>query len=270
MAAVDLAALLGAAVRAAVLARAPRRTVQAVAAAVTGVLVRPAAAASPRRWQEPPEDDKGSKQGDACDGASAEELLQALRQARAARRRKKKQSRRLRKAHGTAEAAAAGGGKMEAEDAEEAKERAHSDSFSSPARRNVQFDEPAINVPHAGTAKEPKVLEDLDPEIPEDFLLLVKEVNERQGTQFEAAHFTTEEEREIIASAAIFRQPIAEAMQPSVASELAEERDLPPGSPLKAYERSSDCSQAKPSGSATGSKPYGPIRGARPLKGKSN
>ena len=41
-AAVDGPALLAAAVRAAVLAKAPRRTVQSVAAAVAGVLVRPA------------------------------------------------------------------------------------------------------------------------------------------------------------------------------------------------------------------------------------
>ena len=39
MAAADAPALLAAAIRAAVLAKAPRRNVQAVAAAVTGVLV---------------------------------------------------------------------------------------------------------------------------------------------------------------------------------------------------------------------------------------
>ena len=83
MAAADLAGLLGAAVRAAVLAKAPRRTVQAVAAAVTGVLVRPTAATSWHRQQEPAEDTKGCTEGDACAGASAEELVQALRQKRA-------------------------------------------------------------------------------------------------------------------------------------------------------------------------------------------
>jgi hypothetical protein len=44
--AVEGAALLAAAIRAAIQAKAPRRTVQAIAAAVTGVLVRPSAAAS--------------------------------------------------------------------------------------------------------------------------------------------------------------------------------------------------------------------------------
>jgi hypothetical protein len=43
---VEGAALLSAAIRAAIHAKAPRRTVQAIAAAVTGVLVRPSAAAS--------------------------------------------------------------------------------------------------------------------------------------------------------------------------------------------------------------------------------
>ena len=46
----DGAALLAAAVRAAVLAKAPRRTVQAVAAAVAGVLVRLTTAAAQATW----------------------------------------------------------------------------------------------------------------------------------------------------------------------------------------------------------------------------
>lgn len=258
MAAADPAALLGAAVRAAVLARAPRRTVQAVAAAVTGVLVRPTADASQRSAKQvPAEDTTGRTDGDACDGASAEELVQALRMARAARRRKKKQSRRLRKAQGTQEKSATRGGEKEAETVEEAEDGVRDDSFSSPVRRNLQFDEPAFQEPQAGTVKEPKVLEDLDPENPEDFLRLVQAVNDKQGTQFEAAQFTTEAERNIICNAAIFGESIADAMIPNVKGLKIK---LPPGSPLRQYGRQVDGNQARLPGEAR-SKPYGPSRG---------
>ena len=87
--AADGAALLAAAVRAAVLAKAPRRTVQAVAAAVTGVLLRPVtAAAEPRTGPIAPPDAPGNAE-DACDPAI---LRATLRSVRSARRQRKKQN----------------------------------------------------------------------------------------------------------------------------------------------------------------------------------
>ena len=83
----DGAALLAAAVRAAVQANAPRRTVQAVAAAVTGVLVRPTAAAGPHSDDLPRVPDAQSPHAGTDDPA---QLLEALRAARRAQRQKKK------------------------------------------------------------------------------------------------------------------------------------------------------------------------------------
>lgn len=93
----DGAALLAAAVRAAVLAKAPRRTVQAVAAAVAGVLVRPAAANAAKGTG--PSVPAGS-QCAAAEGAgdpSPEFLLDSLRAVRSAQRRRKKERRQARK-----------------------------------------------------------------------------------------------------------------------------------------------------------------------------
>ena len=91
----DAAALVAAAVRAAVLAKAPRRTVAAVAAAVTGVLVKPQQAT-------PHKNDAATASGQRADaqaatGASAEDLVAALREARSAQRRRKKERRKERK-----------------------------------------------------------------------------------------------------------------------------------------------------------------------------
>ena len=90
--AADGPALLGAAVRAACLAKAPRRTIQAVAAAVAGVLVRPGL---PVATPGP----SGSKL--PCETGTAREcttdpsdLLEALRASRRAQRKRKKQRRR--------------------------------------------------------------------------------------------------------------------------------------------------------------------------------
>ena len=93
----DGAALLAAAVSAAIRAKAPRRTVQAVAAAVTGVLTRPACAtpAAERRETAKP-DNLNSKKLDANE-VSAETLLAALRASRRAQRRRKKERRRASK-----------------------------------------------------------------------------------------------------------------------------------------------------------------------------
>ena len=90
------AALLAAAVRAAILAKAPRRTVQAVASAVTGVLARPMAATAMKGT------DARESAGSTCtakddSNASPEQLLQSLREARSAQRRRKKERRRARK-----------------------------------------------------------------------------------------------------------------------------------------------------------------------------
>ena len=94
----DGPALLAAAVRAACLAKAPRRTVQAVAAAVTGVLARPSTAAAeqatatgmPARSQR-----AATHEQDAA--PSPEELQNSLRAVRTAQRRRKKERRRAAK-----------------------------------------------------------------------------------------------------------------------------------------------------------------------------
>ena len=91
----DRAALLAAAVRAACLAKAPRRTVQAVAAAVAGVLVRPTAAAVPRTGpSERPSAQSDNDEDGAGDPAVA---LAALRASRRAQRTRKKARRKAAK-----------------------------------------------------------------------------------------------------------------------------------------------------------------------------
>ena len=102
----DGASLMAAAVRAAVLAKAPRRTVHAVASAVAGVFARPATAATP---EQAPAARAGSQRTAAAAESgdkSADELLHALRAARSAQRRRKKARRHAGKE--TARAAAAG------------------------------------------------------------------------------------------------------------------------------------------------------------------
>ena len=89
----DGAALLAAAVRAAVQAKAPRRTVQAVAAAVTGVLLRQPSAAVPhtdsRRRPDAPMETEDT--GDPA------QLLATLRASRRSQRQRKKERRRAAK-----------------------------------------------------------------------------------------------------------------------------------------------------------------------------
>eukprot|EP00746_Dinoflagellata_sp_MGD_P160657 gnl/MRDRNA2_/MRDRNA2_87511_c0_seq1.p1 gnl/MRDRNA2_/MRDRNA2_87511_c0~~gnl/MRDRNA2_/MRDRNA2_87511_c0_seq1.p1 ORF type:complete len:280 (-),score=73.30 gnl/MRDRNA2_/MRDRNA2_87511_c0_seq1:381-1220(-) len=108
MASCDSAALLAAAVRAAVLAKAPRRTVQAVAAAVTGVLVHSSteSAAPVRKIGEKRSGQKHSTAtGEAGDlQASPEVLLEALRTARREQRRRKKERRRAARAKSSTDA----------------------------------------------------------------------------------------------------------------------------------------------------------------------
>ena len=91
----DGAALLAAAITAAILANAPRRTVQAVAAAVTSVLVRQTAAAEPRTntgLRVSVQSDHSGEDGDPA-------LLQSsLRASRKAQRLRKKERRRAAKA----------------------------------------------------------------------------------------------------------------------------------------------------------------------------
>lgn len=95
---VDGAALVAAAVKAAVQARAPRRTVQAVAAAVTGVLLaRQETAAAPGPVAVAPPDTQGATRLNGSGDASPEALLQALRAARSAQRQRKKQRRKANK-----------------------------------------------------------------------------------------------------------------------------------------------------------------------------
>ena len=90
--AADGAALLAAAIKAAVSARAPRRTVQAIAAAVTAVVLRPDAPASTVT------DTRVSAEVPDAPSVSEEDLALRLRQARAARRRAKRQRRQAAKA----------------------------------------------------------------------------------------------------------------------------------------------------------------------------
>ena len=94
---------------------------QAVAAAVTGVLRSATAEAAPPQTSRVPAGSKRTAAAEASGDASAEELLQALRAARSAQRRKKKERRRADKAgapaeHRVAEAAPTG----EASDTSEA------------------------------------------------------------------------------------------------------------------------------------------------------
>ena len=93
----DRAALLGAAIRAACLAKAPRRTIQAIASAVTGVLRRPHTAST--RVKVPDVQPSTQRATSAPgNGGSPEELLAALREARSAQRRRKKDRRKAAKA----------------------------------------------------------------------------------------------------------------------------------------------------------------------------
>ena len=85
----DGPALLAAAVRAACLAKAPRRTVQAVAAAVAGVLVRQMAEAVPRPRSEVP----AGAQVAAEPTEDLAVLVGTLRTARRSRRARKRRSR---------------------------------------------------------------------------------------------------------------------------------------------------------------------------------
>ena len=85
----DGPALLAAAVRAACLAKAPRRTVQAVAAAVAGVLVRQMAEAVPRPRSEVP----AGAQVAAEPTEDLAGLVGTLRTARRSRRARKRRSR---------------------------------------------------------------------------------------------------------------------------------------------------------------------------------
>jgi hypothetical protein len=90
----DGCALLGAAVRAAILAGAPRRTVQAVAVGVTGALLGTPAAAPALA-----SDGRAGMLRAAAAGptdASAETLLEALRASRSEGRKKKRQRRKAR------------------------------------------------------------------------------------------------------------------------------------------------------------------------------
>ena len=88
----DGAALLAAAVRAACQAKAPRRTIQAVAAAVTGVLVRPMAEAVPRPRSEVPAGAQGAPVPAPAEDPAV--LVDTLRAARRAQRARKKVRRR--------------------------------------------------------------------------------------------------------------------------------------------------------------------------------
>ena len=90
--AADPATLLAAASRAACLAKAPRRTVQGVAAAVAAVVMQASAAPLATDTGEP------VKIPDAIGGISEDELALRLRLARAARRKAKRQRRRAAKA----------------------------------------------------------------------------------------------------------------------------------------------------------------------------
>lgn len=113
--AADGAALIAAAVRAACLAKAPRRTVQSVAAAVASVLVRPAATVRERSAAEPAGTPCAAAGAPAPGCPSPEELLAALRAARASARKKKKERRRAKKVGAAAPREAANGEHFQAD-----------------------------------------------------------------------------------------------------------------------------------------------------------
>ena len=103
MAPADGAALMAAAVRAAVLAKAPRRTIQAIAAAVASALVHPHKAPPPRTAPREPAGTPDMSQAVPKE-TSPEALLAALQAARKEQRRRKKERRRtnrLQKTGGT-------------------------------------------------------------------------------------------------------------------------------------------------------------------------
>jgi hypothetical protein len=109
--AADGPAFVAAAIRAACLAKAPRRTVQAVAAAVTSVFANVAtASASTRAHDRQPPAATSAKAGAADDDASPEALLEALRAARRKQRQRKKYLRRAAQAAAKATSAASDGG----------------------------------------------------------------------------------------------------------------------------------------------------------------
>jgi hypothetical protein len=105
MASVDGAALVAAAVLAAVLAKAPRRTVAAVAASVTCALARLASAVTPPRSTAAPARVPTAAAGPDVAADDAPALLAALRSARALQRRRKKERRKAGKAAAAAELA---------------------------------------------------------------------------------------------------------------------------------------------------------------------
>ena len=97
--AADGPAMLAAAVRAACLAKAPRRTIQAVAAAVAGVFAHPATArATPAPVARMPAGtQRAASEGDGGE-ASTEVLIAALREARSTKRRNKRARRKAARA----------------------------------------------------------------------------------------------------------------------------------------------------------------------------
>ena len=115
MAAADGPALLAAAVKAAISAKAPRRTVQAVAAAVAGVFARPAPACVTPSVATKVRAETGSA-ANQSPGTSAEELVDALRLARRNQRRLKKQRRREQKQAQSSAAAQAPEASMQLQD----------------------------------------------------------------------------------------------------------------------------------------------------------
>jgi hypothetical protein len=107
----DGPAFVAAAIRAACLAKAPRRTVQAVAAAVTSVFANiGTASASTRTHDRQPPAATSAKAGASDDDASPEALLEALRAARRKQRKRKKYLRRAAQAAAKATSAASEGG----------------------------------------------------------------------------------------------------------------------------------------------------------------
>ena len=107
MVAADGASLLAAAVRAVILAKAPRRTVQAVAAAVTSALVhQPAASRTRAETREPA--GTPAAQPAVPKSSSPEELVAALQASRQDKRRRKKERRRANRSLRTSNGQAAG------------------------------------------------------------------------------------------------------------------------------------------------------------------
>ena len=245
-------------------------------AAVTGVLLAClTTAASQHGAGQEPQDTTSRTKASADTGASAEELVEALRQARATKRRQKKAKQRLRKAerNKTEEPQAGppgsrGGGTAPAE----VQKNIKADEASSSSRGALRKELVSAPEPHAmqDSQNDHEVdLEALDPEQPGDFLFLLQEYNRLHGTAHEASQVDTPAEREVVARVARNREMVVQAMTPMTSDDVVAQ--VPACSLLlldsKPQRQNSELppdAKKQPHGPARGT--YGPAGGRRQKK----